>query len=36
MVDAIVPESMIGKMGRSHEGMKLVSLYVWQQKRNEY
>ena len=36
MVDAIVPESMIGKIGRSHEGMKLVSLYVWWQKRNEY
>jgi hypothetical protein len=27
---------MIGKMGRSHEGMKLVSLYVWLQKRKEY
>lgn len=36
MTDAIVPASMMGKMGRSHEGMKLVSLYVCEQKRKEY
>jgi hypothetical protein len=36
MTEAMVPESMTGKIGRSHDGMKLVSLYVWTQKRNEY
>ena len=36
MTEAMVPESMTGKMGRSHDGMKLVSLYVCWQKRKEY
>jgi hypothetical protein len=36
ITEAIVPDSMIGKMGSSHEGMKLVSLYVWEQNKKEY
>lgn len=36
MTEAIVPESMMGKIGSSHEGMKLVNLYVCAEKRKEY